>query len=198
MTDWEHRYRSGDTPWEKGSAHPALTAWLARNSFTGRILVPGCGSGHDVRTLAATGAEVIGFDLAPSAVEAALRFPRVGRESYVQGDFFAPPEEWTGTFDGIFEHTCFCAIAPDRRSDYAASVAKLLKPGGRLLAIFYLDPGHDGDGPPYGCSPGELEKLFSPQLRLIEQQIDLPTHPGREGREMLRVLSKCATTAEVW
>ena len=190
MTDWEQRYRTGDTPWEKGTAHPAPVAWLAQNPLTGRILVPGCGSGHDVRALAVTGAEVVGFDLAPSAVEAARRFPPIGRETYVCGDLFAPPENWTGTFDGIFEHTCFCAISPDRRTDYAAAVAKLLKSAGRLLAIFYLDPGHDGDGPPYGCSLDELETLFSPHFRLIEEQENLPTCPGREGREILRELAK--------
>ena len=190
MTDWEQRYRSGDTPWEKGTAHPALVAWLARNPVAGRILVPGCGSGHDVRALAATGAEVVGFDLAPSAVEAAERFPRIGKETYVCGDFFAPPEDWTGTFDGIFEHTCFCAIPPDRRSDYAASVAKLLKSGGHLLAIFYLDPDHDGGGPPYGCSLDELDERFLPRFRIIEEQGDIPTFPGREGREILRVFER--------
>lgn len=190
MTDWEERYRSGDTPWEKGAAHPALAAWLEKNAFAGRILVPGCGSGHDVRALAAGGAEVTGLDVAPSAIEAAGRHPRVGRETYAVGDFFHPPSEWTGVFDGIFEHTCFCAIDPAGRQAYAASAAALLRPGGRLLAIFYLDPGNDEEGPPYGCTRQELDALFSPAFRLLAEETALPTHPGREGREVLRVLER--------
>jgi SAM-dependent methyltransferase len=190
MTDWEQRYRSRDTPWEKGAAHPALSAWLERNTLTGRVLVPGCGSGHDVRALAACGAEVTGLDVAPSAIEAAGRFPRAASETYVTGDFFHPPADWAGGFDGIFEHTCFCAIDPADRQAYAASAAALLRPGGRLLAIFYLDPGHDGDGPPYGCTREELDGLFFPSFRLLAEETGLPTHPGREGREILRVLER--------
>ena len=186
--DWNERYRVGDTPWEKGRAHPALVRWVEEHKITGRILVPGCGSGHDVRALALCGAEVIGFDLAPAAVAAAQAHPPVGRETYLVGDLFDPPEDWLGTFDLIVEHTCFCAIPPPRRPDYARSVARLLKPGGHLLAIFYLDPGHDDDGPPYGSTVNELDRLFSPSYEVIEDRKNLPTYEGREDRELLRLL----------
>jgi SAM-dependent methyltransferase len=189
MTEWETRYLSGDTPWEKGAAHPALAAWLERNTLTGRVLVPGCGTGHDVRLLASHGAEVVGLDIAPSAITAARKYPPAGNESYEAGDFFAPPAAWTGTFDGIFEHTCFCAIDPSQRPAYACSAAQLLRPGGRLLAIFYLDPGVE-QGPPFGCTTAELDALFSPAFRVIGEQTSLPTYPGREGGEILRVLER--------
>ena len=69
--DWEQLYREGETPWEKGAAHPALIRWLNENPLSGRVLVPGCGFGYDVRALAATGAEVVGLDIAPSAITTA-------------------------------------------------------------------------------------------------------------------------------
>ena len=186
-TDWENRYRTGDTPWEKGAPHPALVDWLRAQLLHGRILVPGCGSGHDVRAIAATGAEVVGLDLAASAVETAQQYPRVGRETYVQGVLFALPAGWAGTFDAVVEHTCFCAISPDFREAYARSVASLIRPGGHFLAIFYLDPGHDEGGPPYGCTTAEIERLFSPAFRLLAEKKDIPTYPGREGREILQM-----------
>ena len=55
-TDWNERYRQGDTPWDKGRASPALLAWLNQNPgiMTGTVLIPGCGTGHDVRAIANT------------------------------------------------------------------------------------------------------------------------------------------------
>jgi len=190
---WEERYRIGDTPWEKGMPHPALVAWLKQNSLPGLGLVPGCGSGHDVRAFAAKGGEVIGFDLSSSAVERAQKYPPVGLERYRAGDLFAPPAEWREGFDWIFEHTCFCAIDPSLRVNYAKSMDFLLRPGGQFLAIFYLDPGNDGDGPPYGCLTEELEALFGEKLELLQEIANLPTYPGRENREILRLYQKPRT-----
>ena len=185
--EWEERYRHGDTPWEKGAPHPALVEWLSTHAISGRVMVPGCGFGHDVRVLARAGTEVIGLDVASFAIAAAEEFPRLGRESYVLGDLF-DPDGVQGGFDWIFEHTCFCAIRPDRRGDYARRVTSLLKPGGHLLAIFFLDPDNDEEGPPYGCSIEELDALFSARFRLVSERGNLPTFPGREGRELLRLL----------
>jgi len=182
-TNWEERYQAGDTPWDKGTVHPALPGWLRSEPWTGKILVPGCGSGHDVRALAGSGAEVIGLDLAPSAIAAAERFARGGNESYVEGDLFDLPLEWEETFDGVFEHTCFCAIAPGKRPDYAAAITKVLKPGGQLRAIFYLNPDHDEEGPPYGCTRMELNSLFASAFDPVSETTNFPTFPGREGRE---------------
>ena len=187
--DWEERYRRCDTPWEKGSAHPALVAWLRKNPVSGRVMVPCCGLGHDARALAEAGAEVVGLDIAPFAIMAAKGFPLQGHISFVLGDLFRP-EAVRGEFDWIFEHTCFCAIPPSRRVDYVRSVTALLKPGGHLLAIFFLNPDHDEEGPPYGCSIEELDALFSPHFWLVEESGSLPTYPGREGREIMRLLRR--------
>lgn len=189
MTDWEQRYRSADTPWEKGAAHPALVRWLERRPLTGRVLVPGCGSGHDVRAIAAGGAEVIGLDLAPSAVARARAHPAVGRETYVEGDYFEPPPAWRHTFDAVCEHTCYCAIEPVHRPRYARATAELLRPGGLLVAVFYLDPDAE-TGPPFGCTPREIDALFGATFRLEEDQTGIPTFPGRENRERLRVFRR--------
>ena len=189
-TDWEERYRTGETPWDKGIPHPALVAFLKSQPIHGRVLVPGCGLGHDVRALAATADEVTGLDIAPAAVRAAKAQPAIGGERYVSGDLFALPKAMHGSFDWVFEHTCFCAIDPSLRTDYVAAVAGALGPGGHLFAIFYLEPGLDPgeSGPPFGTSKAELDSLFGARFSLVKEWQPTVTYPGREGRELCRVL----------
>ena len=189
-TDWEDRYRTGDMPWEKGAAHPALIHFLKSNPVHGRVLVPGCGTGHDVRALAATADEVTGLDIAPSAIVRAKAQPAVGGERYQLGDLFVLPEKLRAAFDVVFEHTCFCAIDPSLREKYVAAVASALKPGGHLLAVFYLEPGLDPgeSGPPFGVTRAELDAFFSPRFTQLREWKPAVTYPGREGRESCRLL----------
>lgn len=199
--DWDARYAAGDTPWEKGAPAPPLLEWLdAGHRLAGDVLVPGCGSGHDVRALAArAGARrVVGFDLSEHALRLARAFPQAGDEEYRLGDWFNLPADLRGAFDWVFEHTCFCAISPTRRPDYVRAVADALRPDGdgRLLAIFYLEPWNAGEplppggGPPFGATVGELDALFAPAFHLLEERRPTRAYPGREGRELLRLYQK--------
>lgn len=188
-TDWEARWQTGDTPWDHGEPSPPLVDWLSRNAIAGRVLVPGCGRGHDVRALAAAGATPIGIDLSPTAIDRASFLPRAGSEHYRVENLFQLPPELVGAFDWVFEHTCFCAIGLERRGDYAAAVVAALRPGGRLLAVFYLDPGRD-EGPPFGVTKGELDALFGPNFETVYEYIPAVSYPGREGRELVRLMRR--------
>ena len=190
-TDWEDRYRTGDMPWDKGSPSPGLVDFLTAEPVRGRVLVPGCGLGYDVRALAATADEVVGVDLAPSAVKGARAFPSVGGERYEVANLFALPARLRGSFDWVWEHTCFCAIDRELRPAYVEAVAGALRPGGHLLAVFYLDPGqdHPDDGPPFGVSLATLDALFAPRFTLLREWLPPRAYTGREGREWMRVLA---------
>ena len=190
LMDWNRRYEEGDTPWDKGAAHPVLSAMLTHGALTGRVLVPGCGTGHDVRELARRGLTVVGLDLAPLALERAKAHAPVGSETYELGDLFHLPSSLRESFDGVFEHTCFCAIDPARRAAYVSAVAAALRPSGRLLAVFFVDPDHGGEGPPFGCTTAELDGLFAGRFRLLEEHREIPTYPEREGRELLRLYER--------
>ena len=195
--DWNQAYRTGDTPWDKGRPAPPLVEFLEREMIRGRVLVPGCGVGHDVRLLAAQGAEVIGLDLAPAAVELARRFPPESDERYHCGDFCSLPREYIGAFDYVFEHTCLCAIDPADRSAYARSAAAALRPGGHLLAIFYRRvQNDDGAGPPYPIEGAELDGLFGTDFETVESYSPRRTYPSRpfgceEVRWMRRTAPRC-------
>jgi SAM-dependent methyltransferase len=190
--DWEERYRSGDIPWEKGAPCPALLELIDSGLFSGRVLVPGCGLGHDVRALAAGGADPVGLDIAPLAVEQARRMdPGAPPHRYRLGDLFNLPESDREAFDGVWEHTCFCAIDPARRKEYAQAVAFCLLRGKVFAAIFYLrpwDPDEDQtQGPPFGVGEEELDRLFSETFELQDAWVPRVTFEGREGREQVRI-----------
>jgi SAM-dependent methyltransferase len=191
QTDWEGAYQRRETPWEKGQPHPALVDFLAENGpLAGEIFVPGCGSGHDARALTTRENHVVGVDLAPFAVAKASAHPKIAHEEYLLADLFALPPEFDGRFDWVFEHTCFCAIEPRRRTEYVTTIVRLLKPQGKLLAIFFINPDHDEEGPPYRVSTAELEEFFGDWFSIEREWVPRRTYPGREQRELMRVLRR--------
>ncbi len=197
MTDWNERYRKGETPWEKGTPAPPLLELLEKTNPEiwggGTVLVPGCGTGHDVRALATRGLPALGLDLAEEAIRRAHAHPPLGGESYEVGDFLDAEWREGKRFPAIWEHTCFCAIDLARREDYARACAELIIPGGCLVGVFFLmpyDPGEDWTGPPFPTSIGELDGLFSPWFEREMAWVAQAAYPGREGREWLAVYRK--------
>jgi SAM-dependent methyltransferase len=183
VNDWEQLYQEGDTNWDKGEPSPGLVDWLAEHGAKGSdsVLVPGCGFGHDVRAWAKAGYDAVGYDLAPSAVAGAKeRTPKdLGRTTFRLGDFLE--DEPLDTFDFVFEHTCYCAIDPVRRGDYASAVHQWLKPGGQFLAVHYMLP-KDEEGPPFGADREEIMARFSPSLELLSDWTPR-SYPNRTGLE---------------
>ncbi|MFT4177261.1 MAG: methyltransferase domain-containing protein [Luteolibacter sp.] len=197
MTDWELQYRTGETPWDKGRAAPPLLEVLERGILAEwgnrEILVPGCGVGHDVRALAARGFRPVGLDISPTAVKRAEAFPKTGPEIYEAGDFFDPAWREGKSFAGWWEHTCFCAIPPERRPDYAKAAGSLVEAGGLLAGVFYLtpnDPGEEDDGPPFNATIGEIRGLFAPWFDFLDGWVPRNTYPGRKGREWVGVFRR--------
>lgn len=197
MTDWNKRYESGDTPWEKGLAAPPLLEALGKLGLgiwgKGPVLVPGCGHGHDVRALAAAGLAPVGLDLAPLAIDAADSYPKAGEESFEVADFLDSGWREGKSFSAIWEHTCFCAINPSRRPDYAQACADLIKPGGRLIGVFFLtpnEPGTENEGPPFNSTIPEIDARFAPWFVREHGWVPESSYPGREGQEWIAVFRR--------
>ena len=72
-SNWDQRYLEGRDRWELGRPAPPLEAFLRTDSRApqppGRVLVPGCGRGHEVALLADLGYEVIGLDFSSEAIQ---------------------------------------------------------------------------------------------------------------------------------
>jgi len=190
--DWDARYRDGETPWEKGMAHPALPFFVSTHPglFSGKphLFQPGCGFGHDAAFLAPFCEKTTALDISAKPIAKALTLYPEKEITWKIGDLFTQKGE---KYDLIWEHTCFCAIPPATRPDYVRTIADLLKHGGHLTGIFFLDPDHlPEEGPPFGVTRDELKDLFSDKFSLIKDIPNPPTYHGREGRETLMIWQK--------
>lgn len=202
--DWQARYLARDTPWEKGAASPPLRAWLNRHPGIvrrRRILVPGCGWGHDARIFARAGADVTGLDVAPAAVTRAraLTGQTDGACRFVEGDLLDGADAHRaglGPFDDLVEHTLFCAIDPSDRDAYVAACERHIAPGGRLIGLFFPDTGNAPDeGPPFPCTQDELIRRFNPGFCLRAAWRPAVGYPGRVGCEYLMLWERRTPTA---
>lgn len=162
---WDQRYREGSDAWELGRAAPPLEAFLRTDPRApqppGRVLVPGCGRGHEAALLADLGYAVVALDFSAEAIQRGQQVHGVNRPElrWLQVDLFdgaalAEAGVTAGSLQGVLEHTCFCALDPALRGAYWNTVARLLAPGGWLLGLFWCHP--RPGGPPWGSDPTAL------------------------------------------
>jgi SAM-dependent methyltransferase len=161
MSHWEEKYRTRTIPWDRGAVSPALLGWLDDEAVpSGRILIPGCGHGHEALELARRGFQVSALDIAPTALQhlatelhaAGVDAERVCADALT----WQPPQP----FDAIYEQTCLCAIDPEHWPAYERQLFGWLRPGGKLFALFMQN--RHGGGPPYHCGMSDMRALFAP------------------------------------
>ncbi|NJK33555.1 MAG: methyltransferase domain-containing protein [Oscillatoriales cyanobacterium SM2_2_1] len=190
---WEQRYQAGSDRWDIGQAAPpfrVIAQAFQKQQTSGTMAVLGCGRGYDALLFAEAGLTVTGFDFSPTAIRQARALAQQQglAITYVQRDIFTLNTEFHQHFDYVLEHTCFCAIAPNQRQDYVTLVHHILRPGGRLIALFFTHnrPG----GPPYGCQVAELSSRFSPKFDLISLDLAPNSIPSRQGEEHLAIFQR--------
>jgi SAM-dependent methyltransferase len=126
-------------PWADMRPNPNLISWWDARpgmELAGcKALVVGCGFGDDAEQLAAWGATVTAFDLAPTAIATARRrFPETGVD-YVVADLLNPPAEWTRSFDFVFECYTLQALPSAIRPRAIERLAEFLGNDGHLLVV---------------------------------------------------------------
>ncbi len=186
--DWRQAWKEGVTPWDAGRSPPALVSLLEQGAVPpGRILVPGCGTGYDLATLARADREVVGIDVSELArdafVEAHGDLP--GTVVYEVADFFSYTP--TEGFDFVWDYTFFCALDPDQRGAWGEAMAGLVQPGGVLATLLfpYEDPISPREGPPWPINEDLVRRVVAPAFELLEATDVASSHPGREGKERL-------------
>ena len=182
---WEDLYARGADGWEMGGpAQPLVDFVTTTPPPRGRVAVPGCGRGHDARFLARHGYDVTGFDFSPAAVQAATTLARQAKTevAFAQRDVFRLPADYTHAFDGVWEYTCYCAIDPRRRDEYIAALARIIRPGGWLLACFF-PLRTAAAGPPFAVARAEITRRLARRFRIAREFAPIRSARGRQGRE---------------
>ncbi|ORZ17892.1 S-adenosyl-L-methionine-dependent methyltransferase [Absidia repens] len=158
-TDWEGKWDKRDTQWDHGESSPALVKLLQDEDTKDLIplegvgLVPGCGAGYDVQTLATVRRHMIGLDISKTAVDICNKtHPDASASNYefVLCDFFKYPPPAGGYILG-YDYTMLCALPPILREDWAARYAEIIKPGGVLICLMFPLVEKEG-GPPYALT----------------------------------------------
>jgi SAM-dependent methyltransferase len=161
---WDTRFRGGGTPWDAAGVPPFLKKWI-ENRNPCKVLIPGCGSGYEVRLFAEHGHDVLAIDFSAAAVEAARRQLGDLARLVAQQDFFefeAPP------FDLLYERAFLCALPRRLWPQWTRRVTELVRPGGELAGFFYFDDNEKG--PPFGIAPHALEEMLGREFELKEQK----------------------------
>jgi len=166
---WDERYQQQAVetmPWFYPELDDDLKQALDElKVHEGRALDLGTGPGTQAIQLAQRGFDVTATDLS----EAAIRLARAKAETqglairWQQDDILS--SQLTGPFDLIFDRGCFHVLPPERRQDYIATVAGLLKPGGFffLKCFSQLQPGTQG---PNRFTPAQIQSIFSSGLQV--------------------------------
>jgi len=184
---WDTRFRDGVTPWDAGGVPPALKNWIGRRRGRLRVLIPGAGTGYEVRLFAEHGHDVLAIDFSDAAIEAAKRELGSLSGRVRKADFFGLQD---GPFDVVYERAFLCALPRTLWSGWARRMAELVSPSGVLAGFFYLDD--NPRGPPFGVSQEGLNDLLGKAFDLTESQVLPPEQslPVFQGKEIWQVWTR--------
>jgi SAM-dependent methyltransferase len=138
----------GTPTWDIGRPQPAVVRLAEAGAFAGDVLDIGCGTGENALFLAARGHRAVGVDFATEAVAKARA---KAAERRLMAEFVVGDALDLGalgrTFDTVLDVGLFHALQPDERHPYAASLAAVLRPGGRAFLLCWSTRNPFGYGP---------------------------------------------------
>ena len=159
---WDAAY-AGSTPppWDVGQPQPAFVRLAARGLLTGQVLDVGCGTGEQTLLAASSGAEALGVDISPLAVEQARAKAAargIGQARFEVADALSLADLGL-SFDTAIDSGLFHVFDDESRARYVAGLASVLRPGGHLYLMCFSDrqPGTSG---PRRISQDELRAAF--------------------------------------
>jgi ubiquinone/menaquinone biosynthesis C-methylase UbiE len=151
---WDDSYSDGPPPWDIGQPQPAIVRLASKGVFAGSVLDAGCGTGEHTLLIASMGLPVLGVDVAETAL-AAARGKAADRG--IEAEFATADalhlERLGRSFETVLDCGLFHSFENDEQLEYAASLASVTNPGGRLYVLCF------SDGPDPGPHPVRQEEL---------------------------------------
>ena len=191
QADWQKHYDDNDLAWDLGEVSPPfISLWEDKVLQPGTLIIPGCGQGHEVIFFAERGFQVTGIDFTPGAMKLLRRSleNKNLNADVLHQDFFDLDETHNRAYDAMLEQTFFCAIHPDQRADYVATVSRILKPGGLLAGLFY-QTGEEG-GPPFNTTREDVRNHFGKEFDIERLEKCSFSIERRQDKEWLAVMRK--------
>jgi SAM-dependent methyltransferase len=187
---WDDAYSgSVPPPWDLGQPQPAFVRLASQGLLTGQVLDAGCGTGEQTLLAASSGADALGVDASPLAIEQARgKAATRGIKARFEVADALRLAELGLTFDTVIDSGLFHVFDDDDRARYVASLASVLRPGGRLYLMCFSDrqPGTFG---PRRVTQDELRAAFGDGWTIIAIQADtFKVNPGFFG----------TTTTQAW
>ena len=186
---WDAAYAANTPPpWDLGRPQPAFVRLAGEGLLTGQVLDVGCGTGEQTLLAASSGADALGVDVSPLALDqargkaAARGVPaaaggQIGSARFEVADALSL-EDLGLSFDTVIDSGLFHVFDDDDRARYVASLASVLRSGGHLYLMCFSDrqPGEFG---PRRVTQDELRAAFGAGWTILAIQADtFAINPG--------------------
>lgn len=138
---WDAVYEaSTPAPWDISRPQPAFIRLADSGLLAGRVLDAGCGTGEHTLLAAARGADAVGLDVSPRAIEQARR---KAAERGITARFEVADMLDLGqlglTFDTVIDSGLFHVFDDGERARYVISLASALRPDGTCYLMCFSD-----------------------------------------------------------
>jgi SAM-dependent methyltransferase len=162
-SSWDAAYAQGSAPapWDIGKPQQAFVRLADSGVLSGRVLDAGCGTGEHALLAAARGADAVGVDISPRAIERARgKAAERGLPAHFEVADVLSLGQLGMTFDAVIDSGVFHVFDDEDRGRYVASLASVLRSGGHCYLMCFSDrqPGEFG---PRRVRQGELRAAFT-------------------------------------
>jgi SAM-dependent methyltransferase len=197
--DWDAIYAANTPPpWDIGRPQPAFVRLARRGLLCGRVLDVGCGTGEHALLAAAHGADAVGVDMSPRAVEQARgKAAARGVTARFEVASALNLRQLAMTFDTVIDSGLFHVFDDEGRARYVTSLAAVMRSGGSCYLMCFSDR-QPGDWGPRRVRQDELVAAFGEGWNVTSIAVDaFAINPGFGTPAEAWLATICVSDADV-